>query len=318
MVERGDWLTPHYNYEPRFQKPILFYWLVAGTYAVAGIGETQARLWAALSGVGLALVVPPPGGAGSTRGPRSSRRRHRRHHVRVLFDRQAGASRSPAGLLHHARGLRGAGRHARRRHPCDPLVASCRRRRRMRLPHEGAGRGGRASGGAHAGLDRSSASGSGSRCSRALGAIAVALGDRRAVVHRDGRSLTAPAIWRASSSATTSSGSRQAASTIRGPLWFYLPIVLGGMLPWTPLVAVIAPMLRTASARRRVAVTAYLADDRLGRRAAGVLHGLGRQAAAIHPAHPAAAGAAARRRARPAGGRRGETAATRWCRFRRS
>ena len=23
------------------------------------------------------------------------------------------------------------------------------------------------------------------------------------------------------------------------PLWFYLPIVLGGMLPWTPLVAVI-------------------------------------------------------------------------------
>ena len=29
MVERGDWLTPHYNYEIRFQKPILFYWLVA-------------------------------------------------------------------------------------------------------------------------------------------------------------------------------------------------------------------------------------------------------------------------------------------------
>ena len=34
MVESGDWLTPHYNYEPRFQKPALYYWLAAGTSLV--------------------------------------------------------------------------------------------------------------------------------------------------------------------------------------------------------------------------------------------------------------------------------------------
>ena len=57
MLESGNWITPHYNYEVRFQKPILYYWLVAGTYAVAGVGETQARLWSALAGMGLALVT---------------------------------------------------------------------------------------------------------------------------------------------------------------------------------------------------------------------------------------------------------------------
>ena len=30
MVESGDWLTPFYNYELRFQKPILYYWMAAG------------------------------------------------------------------------------------------------------------------------------------------------------------------------------------------------------------------------------------------------------------------------------------------------
>ena len=43
MVASGDWLTPHYNYEHRFQKPILFYWLVAASYLAAGVGETPAR-----------------------------------------------------------------------------------------------------------------------------------------------------------------------------------------------------------------------------------------------------------------------------------
>ena len=38
MIESGDWVTPHYNYEFRFQKPILYYWLVSATYRVWGIG----------------------------------------------------------------------------------------------------------------------------------------------------------------------------------------------------------------------------------------------------------------------------------------
>jgi hypothetical protein len=27
MVVSGDWLTPHFNYEDRWQKPVLYYWL---------------------------------------------------------------------------------------------------------------------------------------------------------------------------------------------------------------------------------------------------------------------------------------------------
>ena len=57
MVESGDWLTPHYNYEFRFQKPIFFYWLVSSSYVAGGVGEAQARAWAALAGMGLALVT---------------------------------------------------------------------------------------------------------------------------------------------------------------------------------------------------------------------------------------------------------------------
>ena len=57
MVESGDWLTPYYNYEPRFQKPILYYWVTAATFAVTGPGEASARLWAALSGIALVFVT---------------------------------------------------------------------------------------------------------------------------------------------------------------------------------------------------------------------------------------------------------------------
>jgi len=57
MVESGDWVTPFYNYEPRFQKPILYYWLTAATYLATGPTESAARLWSALSGVGLVLLT---------------------------------------------------------------------------------------------------------------------------------------------------------------------------------------------------------------------------------------------------------------------
>src|SRR5688572_23371094 len=57
MVASGDWVTPYYNYEPRFQKPVLYYWLTSATYLVTGASEMGARLWAALAGVGLVLVT---------------------------------------------------------------------------------------------------------------------------------------------------------------------------------------------------------------------------------------------------------------------
>jgi 4-amino-4-deoxy-L-arabinose transferase-like glycosyltransferase len=57
MVESGDWLTPHFNYEQRFQKPVLYYWLTAILYLGTGPTEISARFWAALSGVGLVLLT---------------------------------------------------------------------------------------------------------------------------------------------------------------------------------------------------------------------------------------------------------------------
>ena len=57
MVESGDWLTPHFNYEQRFQKPVLYYWLTAILYLGTGPTEIAARFWAALSGVGLVLIT---------------------------------------------------------------------------------------------------------------------------------------------------------------------------------------------------------------------------------------------------------------------
>ena len=57
MVERGDWLTPYFNYEFRWQKPVLYYWLTAITYLVFGVGEWAARCWSALAGIGLAFVT---------------------------------------------------------------------------------------------------------------------------------------------------------------------------------------------------------------------------------------------------------------------
>ena len=57
MVVSGDWLTPHYNFENRWQKPVLYYWLTSVVYLVTGPGEGAARLWSALSGAGLVLLV---------------------------------------------------------------------------------------------------------------------------------------------------------------------------------------------------------------------------------------------------------------------
>jgi 4-amino-4-deoxy-L-arabinose transferase-like glycosyltransferase len=57
MTESGDWLTPYYNYELRFQKPILYYWLAAGAYRTGGLGEAEARVPSAAAGLGLVLLT---------------------------------------------------------------------------------------------------------------------------------------------------------------------------------------------------------------------------------------------------------------------
>jgi 4-amino-4-deoxy-L-arabinose transferase-like glycosyltransferase len=57
MLESGDWITPHFNGQPRFDKPILFYWLTTLTYRVFGVTEFAVRFWSALAAVILVLVI---------------------------------------------------------------------------------------------------------------------------------------------------------------------------------------------------------------------------------------------------------------------
>ena len=57
MVERADWLTPNFNYTARFEKPILYYWMAAATYFVFGASSWAARFPSALAGVGLVLIA---------------------------------------------------------------------------------------------------------------------------------------------------------------------------------------------------------------------------------------------------------------------
>jgi 4-amino-4-deoxy-L-arabinose transferase-like glycosyltransferase len=57
MVESGDWLTPRFNYDLRFEKPVLYYWAVAAAYQTVGVSEAAARFGSALSGFGLALLT---------------------------------------------------------------------------------------------------------------------------------------------------------------------------------------------------------------------------------------------------------------------
>ena len=44
MVECGDWIVPHLNYQIYFSKPILTFWLIAASYKIFGISELAARL----------------------------------------------------------------------------------------------------------------------------------------------------------------------------------------------------------------------------------------------------------------------------------
>jgi 4-amino-4-deoxy-L-arabinose transferase-like glycosyltransferase len=57
MVERGDYVFPTFNYEPRVNKPVLSYWIVAGFYNVLGVSVAAERLAIAIGGVGLIAVA---------------------------------------------------------------------------------------------------------------------------------------------------------------------------------------------------------------------------------------------------------------------
>src|SRR5262249_27738510 len=55
MLESGDYVNPSFNYQPRFNKPPLSYWIVPASYSVLGVSETSERLVIALAA--LAMVA---------------------------------------------------------------------------------------------------------------------------------------------------------------------------------------------------------------------------------------------------------------------
>ncbi|MEX2141705.1 MAG: glycosyltransferase family 39 protein [Pirellulales bacterium] len=57
MLERGDWITPTFNYELRTQKPVLLYWLMMASYALFGVNEFAARFPSAVLAIGTTLVT---------------------------------------------------------------------------------------------------------------------------------------------------------------------------------------------------------------------------------------------------------------------
>ncbi len=58
MLQRGDWIIPHFAGVPRLNKPAGMYWLIAGCMAIFNSqAEWVARLPAALSGIALAVII---------------------------------------------------------------------------------------------------------------------------------------------------------------------------------------------------------------------------------------------------------------------
>ena len=57
MLERGDYVFPTFNYEPRVNKPVLSYWIVAGFYHLFGVSVAVQRVPIAIGGVLLVLIT---------------------------------------------------------------------------------------------------------------------------------------------------------------------------------------------------------------------------------------------------------------------
>jgi 4-amino-4-deoxy-L-arabinose transferase-like glycosyltransferase len=57
MNVTGDWITPYFNGQTRFDKPPLIYWLMAIAYQLIGVNEWAVRLPSALSATVLVVLV---------------------------------------------------------------------------------------------------------------------------------------------------------------------------------------------------------------------------------------------------------------------
>jgi 4-amino-4-deoxy-L-arabinose transferase-like glycosyltransferase len=57
MIERGDYLSPTFNYEPRLNKPVLSYWIVAGFYHLFGMSVAAERLAIAVGAIAMIVIA---------------------------------------------------------------------------------------------------------------------------------------------------------------------------------------------------------------------------------------------------------------------
>ena len=57
MLHRREFIIPHLNFSPFYDKPILTYWLIMASYVNFGVSTFAARLPSALCAVGTAMAV---------------------------------------------------------------------------------------------------------------------------------------------------------------------------------------------------------------------------------------------------------------------
>jgi 4-amino-4-deoxy-L-arabinose transferase-like glycosyltransferase len=57
MMLRGDWVLPTFNGQPRYAKPVMFYWLLIAAYKIFGVNEFAARFWSGVAAMVITLLL---------------------------------------------------------------------------------------------------------------------------------------------------------------------------------------------------------------------------------------------------------------------
>ena len=57
MIDTGDFITPTFNCEPRFDKPPLIYWFIAASFKIFGVSDWAARIPSLLATLGVMLLM---------------------------------------------------------------------------------------------------------------------------------------------------------------------------------------------------------------------------------------------------------------------
>lgn len=92
MIEAHDFINPTFNYEPRFNKPVLSYWIVAGLYKVFGVSVAVQRFGIAIGAMIVIACAFVLAFAAESRGPSGEHRRS------SILDPRAPALWAAAGL----------------------------------------------------------------------------------------------------------------------------------------------------------------------------------------------------------------------------